>query len=133
MESIEVVVVSDTSFNVSWRPPLAPNGVLTDYQIKITNLANGSLLFICVPPTGPLEHSTVGSIGKLTPIHQFVCITMSYNKVYSHLIWFSLEPYVPYEISVRASTSAGLGDAREVVTFTKEGGMLQPCCVHNTK
>ena len=32
-------------------------------------------------------------------------------------------PYVPYEISVRAANSAGVGEAREIVIFTKEGGM----------
>ena len=35
-----------------------------------------------------------------------------------------LEPYVPYEVSVRAVNSAGVGETTEIVIFTKEGGRV---------
>ena len=34
------------------------------------------------------------------------------------------EPYVPYVISVSASTRAGVGEAKEIIAFTKEGGIV---------
>ena len=32
--------MSDDLFHVSWDPPLSPNGVLTGYQVVVTNLIN---------------------------------------------------------------------------------------------
>ena len=41
-------------------------------------------------------------------------------------------PYIPYYVSVAASTSKGKGDVKTQVTFTEQGGVcmsasLQPC------
>ena len=33
------------------------------------------------------------------------------------------EPYVPYVISVSASTRAGVGEAKDIIAFTKERGI----------
>ena len=35
-----MVASSDHMLNVSWDPPVSPNGVLTGYQINVTNLIN---------------------------------------------------------------------------------------------
>lgn len=34
------------------------------------------------------------------------------------------EPYVPYVISVSASTRAGVGETKDIIAFTKEGGIV---------
>lgn len=33
-----MVVVSDHGFNISWEPPLFPNGVITGYQVIVNDL-----------------------------------------------------------------------------------------------
>ena len=38
VESLDVVVVSETSFNISWKPPFSSNGILTEYQLTVINL-----------------------------------------------------------------------------------------------
>jgi hypothetical protein len=92
VESYEVVVLSEASFNVSWNPPRLPNGVLTGYQLAVIDLV----------------------LGRGSPI------TVSPNTL-EVTVNSGVEPYVPYEISVRAANSAGVGEAREIVIFTKEG------------
>ena len=48
-----------------------------------------------------------------------------YTKLYQRYSGsFFLEPYVPYEISVRATNRAAAGETREIVIFTREGSMF---------
>ena len=34
MEIVDVVVISDTTANVTWNPPIQPNGIITGYEVK---------------------------------------------------------------------------------------------------
>ena len=45
VENVEVTVLSDDIFHVTWDPPLSPNGVLTGYHIVVTDLINSSEIF----------------------------------------------------------------------------------------
>lgn len=36
----------------------------------------------------------------------------------------SLVEYIPYKVSVKASTSAGTGNNTEIIAFTKQGGII---------
>ena len=38
VQNMEVVVLSENLFHVSWEPPLSPNGAITGYQVVVTDL-----------------------------------------------------------------------------------------------
>ena len=65
MENVEVVVLSDDIFHVTWDPPLSPNGVLTGYHILVTDLINSSEIFTNVVPVSVQKLNVTSGIGKL--------------------------------------------------------------------
>ena len=40
VDNLEVLVLNDETFHISWDPPLSPNGVVTGYQVVVTNEMN---------------------------------------------------------------------------------------------
>jgi hypothetical protein len=93
--SIAAVVVTENQINISWTAPLSPNGIITGYQVTVTNLINNTRLV-------------------LDQQHNELEVSVSTG----------IEPYVPYEISVRATNRAAAGETREIVIFTREGNMF---------
>ena len=43
MVSLAVSSLSDTSFNISWRQPAPPNGIIISYIVIVTYYANGTI------------------------------------------------------------------------------------------
>ena len=64
VESMEVEVVSDTSFRVSWTPPRTPNGVLTEYWLTVINLVTGNSSLTLLSPS-TLEATITSDIGRV--------------------------------------------------------------------
>ena len=76
VESLEVVVVSETSFNISWKPPLSPNGILTEYQLTVINLLiEGASLANFTPSV--LETTMNIGIGK------FIVVSRSTSTIFT--------------------------------------------------
>jgi netrin-G3 ligand len=94
-EVISLVVVSggDTSFDISWGEPTTPNGVISYYTVNIRHYDNLTTAFATNVTTGVM-----------------------YNNNDQRLA-----PEVPYNVSVRAATVAGVGDEVYVINFTREG------------
>jgi hypothetical protein len=95
VDNLEVLVLNDETFHVSWDPPLSPNGVLTGYEVVVTNEMNSN------------EHI----IWKMVAANVTELNTTS-----------GIRPYVRYSVEVMASTSVGAGDSVEVIEYAKEGG-----------
>ena len=48
----------------------------------------------------------------------------------SYILVLSSGPYIPYGISVSATTRVGAGKSRETIVFTREGGMKMNIYTH---
>ena len=59
-----MVVVTENHINISWTAPLSPNGIITGYQVTVTNLINNTRL-VLDQQHNELEVSVSTGIGKL--------------------------------------------------------------------
>ena len=117
---MDVLVISNNSFNVSWTPPLSPNGIIIGYRVTINNLINNTKYEITVESDDMFRVSVSDNIGK------YILYTLTIYNLQLILVG----PYVPYGIVVAAITSAGIGDAQEYVIFTQQGSNIK-CKFHN--
>ena len=51
------------------------------------------------------------------------------TPVLMHVSQLVLDKYIPYNISIKASTSAGFGPLTSNWTFTEEGSKSNVCCM----
>lgn len=97
-----------------WSSPEVTNGQIQAYSVLIGTPA-GSVYQQEV--SGDQRTLIVTSLSKIL-----------YRHVYIHLLIvgnFLEDKYIPYNVSVRARTLAGYGNAVSNVAFTEEGGKTQ--------
>ncbi|KAI8492049.1 ATP-dependent DNA helicase chl1 [Branchiostoma belcheri] len=87
------------TLNVQWEPPLQPNGVITGYLLTYRTL----------PEPGTLE----GRLGPRMEIHVDDPTTTAAELS-------DLEEQTWYRIELQAKTSIGLGDMKELETYTSD-------------
>ena len=68
--------MSDTAFNISWKPPLSPNGILTEYQLTVINLLMEGVSLANFTPS-VLETTMNIGIGK------FIVVSRSTSIIFS--------------------------------------------------
>ena len=69
------IAISSNSLNVMWHPPLYPNGVLTGYQVTVTNLINTTEAF-SYPVDSNLQELIIDSgIRKLIILATYALLT----------------------------------------------------------
>ena len=100
-------MLSNSSVNISWKPPLLSNGIILYYYISIRSLTeNQSVIF-------NLEENAC-TISNLSWLHL---------QLYFFIIYILfIAPYTPYEVNISAVTIAGIGKPLHKVFFTKERG-----------
>ena len=59
VDDVEITVLSESSIRVSWEPPLTPNGIITGYQVVVTDLVSLNLShYLTLPHEQQLDIST---------------------------------------------------------------------------
>ena len=100
-----IPVVNDTAVNLTWSPPITPNGYISSYNIDITGGNITSLTVI----TDTQVHTYIQIIGELCKPNEL--LTSKYIV--------STGPGVPYYISIGAVNELGKGNITSVTVFTK--------------
>ena len=57
---------TDTSVNITWRPPKEPNGVIVAYIVEHGVYQNGSAINVAINARKP-THIVIQALGKLLP------------------------------------------------------------------
>ena len=100
-----IPVINDTAINVTWSPPITPNGYISSYNIDLT----GGLITSLTVTANPQVHTyiqIIGGLRKPNAIPTCKCI-------------ISTGPGVPYYISIGAVNELGEGNTISVTVFTK--------------
>jgi hypothetical protein len=92
--NLNVTILSDYAANVSWHPPDELNGIIINYHFSIVSLA-----------TDPNFQYSFGR--EVKPHHDFF------------ISLYTLNPFVPYFVTVIAETVIGRGDLSPATFFTK--------------
>ena len=100
-----IPVVNDTAVNLTWSPPITPNGYISNYNIDITG---GAIMSLTVTADPQLQTYTqiIGRLRKPNALLTSKCIV-------------STGPGVPYYISIGAVNEIGEGNITSVTVFTK--------------
>ena len=107
-------VVSNSSFTVTWDPPLMPNGILLSYTVSIYNhLNNYREEVIQNISTTSTRTVTVNDLGKES---------LLFNLKSMPFFFALLEPFIPYTIEMTATTIVGEGELTSQIAFTEHGG-----------
>ena len=100
-----IPVVNDTAVNLTWSPPITPNGYISSYNIDITGGVIVSLTIIADP--------------KLNTYTKIIRRLRKPNELFTSKYTVSTGPGVPYYISIRAVNELGEGNTISVTVFTK--------------
>ena len=100
-----IPVINDTAVNLTWSPPITPNGYISSYNIDITGGIIMSLTVTADPQLNIYTHITVG-LRKPNALLTSKCIVFT-------------GPGVPYYISIGAVNELGEGSTISVIVFTK--------------
>ena len=100
-----IPVVNDTAVNLTWSPPITPNGYISSYNIEITGGVIMSLTVITDPQLNTYTQ-IIGGLRKPNALLISKCIV-------------STGPGVPYYISIGAVNELGEGNITSVTVFTK--------------
>ena len=100
-----IPVVNDTAVNLTWSPPITPNGYISSYNIDITG---GVIMSLTVKADPQLNIYTqiIGGLRKPKALLTNKCIV-------------STGPGVPYYISIGAINELGESNITSVTVFTK--------------
>ena len=100
-----IPVVNDTAVNLTWSPPITPNGYISSYNIDITG---GLIMSLTVTADPHLNIYTqiIGGLSKPIALATTKCIVFT-------------GPGVPYYISIGAINELGEGNITSVTVFTK--------------
>ena len=105
--------ISASVLEITWRKP---------------NVTNGDILFYTVTVethSGYMFQEIVPSSQTTVLISSLCKITFTYSESEFIIILPDIaDKFIPYYVSVKASTSAGFGPLVSSVTFTQEGGNL---------
>ena len=100
--------ISATVLQISWRAPEETNGEIQSYFVL-------------------LETSTASIFQESVVGEQRIALVSNLSKslyVLSLTLIIFLDKHIPYNVSIKASTSAGYGPLVSNITFTEEGGKL---------
>ena len=100
-----IPVVNDTAVNLTWSPPITPNGYISSYNIDITGGVIVSLIVIADPKLNTYT-KIIRRLRKPSVLQTSKCIV-------------STGPGVPYYISIGAVNELGEGNTISVTVFTK--------------
>ena len=100
-----IPVVNDTAVNLTWSPPITPNGYISSYNIDIT----GGVIMSLTVPADPHVYSYIQIIGELRKP----------NALSTSKYIVSTGPDIPYYISIGAVNELGKGNITSVTVFTK--------------
>ena len=100
-----IPVVNDTAVNLTWSPPITPNGYISSYNIDITGGVIMSLIVTADPQLNTYTQ-IIGGLRKPNALPISKCIV-------------STGPGVPYYISIGAVNEFGEGNITSVIVFTK--------------
>ena len=113
---LTVTVLSNTSVNISWEPPLLTNGIILYYVINIRSLQ--------LTEIKPFNDSA--SVEPTKSLYQLIQnLSQLHVNLYSLAIMIhSIDPYIPYEVNIYAVTITGAGKGLSEVFFTQETGII---------
>ena len=100
-----IPVVNDTAVNLTWSPPITPNGYISSYNIDITG--------------GVIVSLTVTADPKLNTYTKIIRRLRKPNTLLTSKCIVSTGPGVPYYISIGAVNELGEGSITSVTVFTK--------------
>ena len=100
-----IPVVNDTAVNLTWSPPITPNGYISNYNIDITG--------------GVIESLRVTADPQLNIYTQIIGGPCKPNALLTSKCIVSTGPGVPYYISIGAVNELGEGNITSVTVFTK--------------
>ena len=100
-----IPVVNDTAVNLTWSPPITPNGYISNYNIDIT----GGVIMSLMVTADPQLRTYIQIIGGLRKP----------NSLLTSKYIVSTGPGVPYYISIGAVNELGEGNITSVTVFTK--------------
>ena len=103
VSALEVNSVNDTTLLISWGEPVSPNGNIISYFITIADLRGDSTVRI-----NNTDYVQI-NLGKEIINKRCYCTVLC-----------SLEPGVPYHVSVAAENRVGQGEISTAVNFTRE-------------
>lgn len=104
---------SSMSLYISWSQPIQSNGIITNYTITV-NFENNTIgdLIVVNSTTLSVDTTTGGAqLGK--------CMHNLY--INTSLIIDFIDPHNLYTVSVMAATSAGVGEEKNIIAFTRQG------------
>ena len=100
-----IPVVNDTAVNLTWSPPITPNGYISSYNIDIT----GGVIMSLTVTSDPQVLSYTEIIGGLRES----------NALLTSKCIVSTGPGVPYYITIGAVNELREGNITSVTVFTK--------------
>ena len=109
---LAIDIISNTSANISWHPPVSLNGVIISYHIVIRNLTHNISMSDWILESSD-RHYIIDDLGKAE---------LLIYQCYTHL-FLIIEPFVPYEVDVVAETKAGKGNLTQKLFFTVQSGI----------
>ena len=109
---ISVPAVNDSTVNLTWTPPMTPNGYISGYNISVNNKKNkpNKTTFIPSIPDTNVYTKLIPQLGKL--LKPDTSIFISINIVTG----------IPYYITIGAVNEVGQGENVTVTVFS------QPSC-----
>ncbi|KAJ1526242.1 hypothetical protein ONE63_009398 [Megalurothrips usitatus] len=99
---LQVSNISDTSLRISWKPPIASNGVVTNYIVSA-------------------EFTHTHSFSGLSPL-----MSWTYNADVRNADILDLHPGTEYQVKVQAVTELGRGVAAQLYLSTHVGYPMTP-------
>ena len=100
-----IPVVNDTAVNLTWSPPITPNGYISSYNINIT----GGVIMSLAATADP----------KLNFYTKIIRRLREPNTLPTSKYIVSTGPGVPYYISIGAVNELGEGNITSVTVFSK--------------
>ncbi|RXM99072.1 Phosphatidylinositol phosphatase PTPRQ [Acipenser ruthenus] len=117
VNDLKALAVDSTSVKLSWKSPLQPNGIITQYRILVFRKPPGILVqnITLTGKTEDLNDSTLVNDAESTS----VLVTNLSAEQMSHVIK-TLIPFTEYVFSVAASTDVGEGPSTNISVKTRE-------------
>ncbi|MGH0140233.1 UNVERIFIED_CONTAM: hypothetical protein FKN15_070894 [Acipenser sinensis] len=117
VNGLKALAVDSTSVKLSWKSPLRPNGIITQYRILVFRKPPGILVqnITLTGKTEDLNDTTLVNDAESTS----VLVTNLSAEQMSHVIK-TLIPFTEYMFSVAASTDVGEGPSTNIIVKTRE-------------
>ena len=84
METVDVVIISDTTATVIWSPPIQPNGIITGYEVKYSVYGDDTDNQYSILATANVSSFSMTDLSKLYLCTYMYLIKVS-NNVYMYI------------------------------------------------